>query len=537
MAAQAVVQAFRPAAGMQALRRAPRVVWAFRPAGWVTWFAIGVALMLTGSGVDASGAQSEPSRSIPIVRTERLGAGVIRIVYDLNGAPSTPVAVTLEASNDGGQTFAVRPRATRGDVGPNVTPGAGKVIEWDSTKDIDDLQLDRYVFRIVASPAAAPNATALKIVILEGEGVVNIWTSSPLALMRGQQIAVAPVIEVRDRNDLPVSGATVTFAIAGGRNATFANGAPTMTVMTNATGRAVAAGLNPVGTGAVQIAVQAVFQGQVAAAMIQQTNVAQTTSAMRSASAGAVGKTGGGLSRGVIAGIAGGAVAGGLGLAVAKGGGGTTSAATPPVSPTTSGANRIPVAGTIQISPQGQGLAFATQFSFQVVGSNDPDGDPLTFGWDFGDGGTTSAAVGQTSVTKLYSGAGTWIVRVTVDDGRGGSATTSTSVVTTDLNGTWSGRQMYAGDLLEEIATLRQSGSTVSGTWQERNALFPSLGRTCNLSGATFRVPNIVTLIISLPCSGPNLGAGLVNLAYDPGTTRLIAELAPGVLFLFLSRQ
>ena len=92
---------------------------------------------------------------------------------DLNGALSTLVTVTLEASNDGGQTFDVGPQATTGDVRPNVTPGAGKAIDWDSSKDIDDLQLDGYVFRVVVSPAAAPNVTALKIAILEGQNAVN----------------------------------------------------------------------------------------------------------------------------------------------------------------------------------------------------------------------------------------------------------------------------------------------------------------------------------------------------------------------------
>ena len=42
-------------------------------------------------------------------------------------------------------------------------------------------------------------AAALKIVVLEGEGAVNIIQ---------QKTAVAPVIEVRDRNDQPVSGAS-----------------------------------------------------------------------------------------------------------------------------------------------------------------------------------------------------------------------------------------------------------------------------------------------------------------------------------------
>src|SRR5262245_21502753 len=102
----------------------------------------------------------------------------------------------------------------------------------------------------------------LKIVVLEGEGAVNIIQ---------QKTAVAPVVEVRDRNDQPVSGAAVRFAISKGR-ATF-NGARTLTATTDALGRATAAGLTPTGSGALQIGTTAAFQGQTAAITIAQTNV------------------------------------------------------------------------------------------------------------------------------------------------------------------------------------------------------------------------------------------------------------------------
>jgi hypothetical protein len=53
------------------------------------------------------------------------------------------------------------------------------------------------------APQRAP-AAALTIVVLEGEGAVNIIQ---------QKTAVAPVVEVRDRNRQPVSGAIVRFAL------------------------------------------------------------------------------------------------------------------------------------------------------------------------------------------------------------------------------------------------------------------------------------------------------------------------------------
>src|SRR5262245_7597981 len=145
-------------------------------------------------------------------------------------------------------------------------------------------------------------AAALKIVVVEGEGAVNIIQ---------QKTAVAPVIEVRDRNDQPVSGAVVRFAISKGR-ASF-NGARTLSVTTNAAGRATAAGLTPTGSGALQIGTSVAFQGQTAVATIAQVNVltaaqAASASAAAASSTGAAG--GGGLSTTTLA-VVGGAVAGG----------------------------------------------------------------------------------------------------------------------------------------------------------------------------------------------------------------------------------
>jgi hypothetical protein len=66
---------------------------------------------------------------------------------------------------------------------------------------------------------------------------------------------------------------------------------------------------------------------------------------------------------------------------------------------------------------------------FDGRGSSDPDGDPITFYWQFGDGGTSAEA--QPSYT--YSAAGTYSVSLTVTDDRGlssGTATTSANVTT-----------------------------------------------------------------------------------------------------------
>src|SRR5205085_4969985 len=134
----------------------------------------------------------------------------------------------------------------------------------------------------IHSMAAQAN---LKIVVIAGEDAVNVVQ---------QKTAVAPVVEIRDRNNQPVSGAAVTFAIRSGR-ATL-SGSRTLTVTTNAAGRAVASGLTPTGAGALKISASAAFQGQSAAVTIAQTNVMTAAQAAAISGAGGAGASGTGAS-------------------------------------------------------------------------------------------------------------------------------------------------------------------------------------------------------------------------------------------------
>ena len=154
---------------------------------------------------------------------------------------------------------------------------------------------------LIGTPPDQP-APALRIVVIEGEDAINVIQ---------QKSAVAPVVEVRDRNNLPVAGATVTFTI-GGNTASFAGGVQTFSIVTNAAGQAAAATVSPLASGAVQINVAAAFQGQAAIATITQTNV--LTAAQAATAAGA---TGAGASSGSAGGTttaAGGAAGGGGGV-------------------------------------------------------------------------------------------------------------------------------------------------------------------------------------------------------------------------------
>jgi hypothetical protein len=176
--------------------------------------------------------------------------------------------------------------------------------------------------RATATSSQKPSP-ALRIVVIAGEDAINVIQ---------QKTAVAPIIEVRDRNSLPVAGATVTFTVGPG--ATF-GGASTLTVATNAAGQAAATGLTPTAAGAIQVQATAVFQGQTAIATIAQSNVltaAQAAAATGATSGATTGGTSGGGISGTTIGIAGAAVgAVAIGAAVAGGGADSTPVTTPPV--------------------------------------------------------------------------------------------------------------------------------------------------------------------------------------------------------------
>jgi hypothetical protein len=99
-----------------------------------------------------------------------------------------------------------------------------------------------------------------------------------------------------------------------------------------------------------------------------------------------------------------------------------------------------------------------------AVKATDPDGDPLTFMWDFDDGNTQAGGPG---ISHVFDQLGSMNVTARVDDGRGGKA----SVTTTINVGTVTGN--YTGVLLSDsngggvrlTGSVTQTGRRFDGSW------------------------------------------------------------------------
>src|SRR6202008_856034 len=68
--------------------------------------------------------------------------------------------------------------------------------------------------------------------------------------------------------------------------------------------------------------------------------------------------------------------------------------------------------------------------SFTATAS-DPDGDTLTYDWDYGDGSAHSATQNP---THAYATAGTYTAKVTVSDGKGGTKDDTLSITVVQPN-------------------------------------------------------------------------------------------------------
>lgn len=153
--------------------------------------------------------------------------------------------------------------------------------------------------------------------------------------------------------------------------------------------------------------------------------------------------------------------------------------------------NQPPTKGSMLVSPTGIGLAAATIMTFTAQGISDPNGDPIFYIWDFGDGTTAPVGFGFPVVTHTYASPGVYKVNLDVNDQKApdviGAAQATVTVGT--VTGVWDvscERTTYAINSCSNfptqfVATLTQSGSSVLGSLtgggKTRNFTFPGTVR------------------------------------------------------------
>jgi len=126
------------------------------------------------------------------------------------------------------------------------------------------LMFSGQVLNAAAQESVPPKS--LQIVILDGEGALN-----NIKLRTAHE----PIVQVQDENHKPVAGALVLFLLPNsGPGGTFVNGTTTLSVTTDAEGKALARGLlNNKVTGPFQIQVRVKYNELSAQTVINQENI------------------------------------------------------------------------------------------------------------------------------------------------------------------------------------------------------------------------------------------------------------------------
>lgn len=159
-------------------------------------------------------------------------------------------------------------------------------------------------------------------------------------------------------------------------------------------------------------------------------------------------------------------------IAVSCGGGSNPTTPTPTPQPA---ANRNPSITAIAMTSFG--IQQLSPFSFSASAS-DPDGDALTYTWDIAGNPATG-----TSGTMSFSGGGSGTARLTVSDGKGGTATDGREFVVGSLTGRWNGTWetfIFTSNLVQN------NGGIITGDYVDqagRGILDPAELHTINANG------------------------------------------------------
>ena len=129
-----------------------------------------------------------------------------------------------------------------------------------------------------------------------------------------------------------------------------------------------------------------------------------------------------------------------------------------PSSPSAPRTNQPPGVITLEVQPKTPILVASTSVSFAAQ-VKDPDGDPLTFNWDFQEDELKNVGGG---VSHTFGKGGEFKVTVVASDGKGGTSTASTIVNVRTLQGTWALVSPVGQNM---TININNNGRSFSGTF------------------------------------------------------------------------
>jgi len=109
----------------------------------VSLFSMGVYLLVF--------AANTAPRVSTVHAERRVGTKLVDITYDVEDVDGDVLTITVEISDDGGNTFTVPAKTFSGDIGPGIVPGKGKKIVWDAGKDVPNVYGTNYRVKVTAS--------------------------------------------------------------------------------------------------------------------------------------------------------------------------------------------------------------------------------------------------------------------------------------------------------------------------------------------------------------------------------------------------
>lgn len=144
-------------------------------------------------------------------------------------------------------------------------------------------------------------------------------------------------------------------------------------------------------------------------------------------------------------------------LIIGCGGGGNGTPTTPSTPAPPPPSNQNPTITSMAVTPS-FGISELTSFTYSAS-ATDPNGDAVTYAWDLAG---TPATGASGSITFVGSGVGT--LRLTVSDGRGGTANDTRTITLGNMTGTWRGAGVQLGQF---TMNLTQTVARVNGSYTD----------------------------------------------------------------------